>query len=419
MHRIQNYTALARTPARRDALDIIEAGLASIDTAATVRRSVRLHGERLEIAGTHWDLSRFRNIHVIGFGKASCAASAELERILGERIHRGIALSAEARVCQTIDICEASHPVPSEQNVQLTERLVRQCEGINSDDLVIAIVSGGGSAMLTWPASEFTQGVRLYTTANRAGLSIEELNTVRKHISSLKGGGLAKLLYPATVVGLIFSDIPGDAPNLVASGPTYSDPTTIADAQTIIERYHLGEYELRETPKESRYFDHVTNIVLTSNAVALDAMATHARTLGYAVHLEGADLTEEALELTRRLQSHATGHSVVIAGGEARLVVTTSGGVGGRNQHVALSAATALAAGQVFAAIASDGRDNGETAGALIDDGTTARATAAGYSVPDTLRRLNEQPLLEATGDLVFTGSTGSNVSDLYLLLTP
>ncbi|MCC6934243.1 MAG: DUF4147 domain-containing protein [Candidatus Yanofskybacteria bacterium] len=419
MHRIQNYTALARTPARRDALDIIEAGLAAIDTATIVRSTITYRGSILTVGAHSWDLRTFRRVHAIGFGKASCAAAAELERILGDRLNHGIALGTEHRVCQTIDICEASHPLPSERNVELTERLVRQCEGVSSDDLVIVIVSGGGSAMLAWPMSEYAQGVRLYEAANRAGLTIEELNTVRKHISGLKGGGLAKLLYPATVIGIVFSDIPGDAPALVASGPTYPDHTTVADAQAIIDRHRLGSFDLRETPKEPRYFEHVTNIVLASNTVSLDAMAAHARTLGYTAQVIGNDFTGSAQELIHMMRQRSEPHSVVLVGGEARLVIASGGGIGGRNQHVALTAATMLADGQAFAAIASDGRDNGDTAGALVDDSTLERATSCGFSPDTMLQQFNEQPLLAGTGDLVFTGPTGSNVSDLYILLVP
>ncbi|MEK9209163.1 MAG: glycerate-2-kinase family protein, partial [Patescibacteria group bacterium] len=239
MHRIRNYEALASTPVRRDALDIIEAGLIAIDTAMTVRNHVRLDGNNLT-TGTHsYDLSRYRNVHVFGFGKASCQASAVMEQILGTRIHAGISIGTGTNTCRTIKVCEASHPLPSSENVRLSGEIVAQCGTLSAEDLVLIIVSGGGSAMLCWPSSECDQGTRLYEASIRRGLTIRELNVVRKHISSLKGGGLAKLLHPATVVGLIFSDVPGNMPDMVASGPTYPDSSTVADAQAIINKYEL------------------------------------------------------------------------------------------------------------------------------------------------------------------------------------
>lgn len=418
-HRIRNYDSLATTPARRDALDIIEAGFQAIDTAAVVHDRVRLEGDQLTVGTKTYDLNIYRNVHVFGFGKASCQASAALEQILGDRLHAGISIGTRANVCQTIKICEASHPLPSAENVRYSGEMVAECKGLSPEDLVLVVVSGGGSAMLCWPSSECEQGTRLYEASIRKGLAIQELNVVRKHISSLKGGGLAKLLYPATVVGLVFSDVPGNMPDMVASGPTYPDSSTVADAQAIIDRYELGTYALFETPKDASLFKNVTNIVLVSNETALRAMAKTAQNLGYASDIVASDMYDEPPALVARFTVRARPHSAILGGGESRLVIPEQAGHGGRNQHVALTAATALQTGQLFVSIASDGSDNNDSAGAIVDDGTVRRAAESGLDVKDALRKFDEHNLLEKTGALVFTGPTGANVSDLMFLLTP
>ncbi len=419
MHRIRNYDALATTPVRRDALDIIEAGLASIDTATTVRTHVHRNGSTLTIGAHHYDLDAYRHVHVFGFGKASCQASAALENILGNRLHSGISIGTRANVCHTIKVCEASHPLPSLENVRHSGDLVAQCETVSPEDLVLVIVSGGGSAMLCWPSSECDQGTRLYEASIRKGLTIEELNVVRKHLSSLKGGGLAKLLSPATVVGLIFSDVPGNMQDMVASGPTYPDASTIADAQEIIDRYRLGTYELLDTPKDASLFKNVTNIMLVSNESALKMMSQTAQALGYDTQVIASDMYDHPTPLVGRFTAGVRPHSVILGGGESRIIVTAQGGRGGRNQHVALTAAAVLKPGQLFFSIASDGSDNGDSAGAMVDDATIQRATESGFDTADTLRKFNEHSLLEKVQALVFTGPTGANVSDLMMLLTP
>lgn len=413
--RISSRRALERSPAHIDALDILEAGLAAVDTDSVVRESVSMDGETLQVRERAVDLSSFRNIHVIGFGKASCAAASALSEILGNRVTKGVALGTEAKVCRTIDVCEATHPRPSAKNLELSERLVRECEEVGPSDLVIVIVSGGGSAMLCWPQSECDQAGRLYGASLRAGLPIHELNTVRKHLSSLKGGGLAKLLHPATVIGLIFSDVPGGSPELVASGPTYPDPSTIADAQAIIDRYSLGNFTLSETPKELDIFRNVTNIVLVSNQNALDGMASKASSLGYSAVIVGADRYDAPDSLVHFMQSRSSPRTAVIAGGEPTLRVPENAGVGGRNQHTALVAASLLTNEQIFASLASDGIDNGTHAGAIVDAQTPGRADGIGFA--EKIEMFDDTMVLQKTGDIIDTGPTGANVSDLLLLL--
>ncbi len=418
MHRIQNYESLARSPARRDMLDIVEAGLTAIDTRHIIQQSISRDGDTLRILDHTYDLAKFRRIHVIGFGKASCQAAAELERILQDRLFGGVAISNHPSACTVVTVCEATHPMPSAQNVTHSQSLVAYCEQISTDDLVLIIVSGGGSAMLAWPSSECDQGITLYTAANKKGLPILELNTVRKHLSSLKGGGLASLLAPARVVGLIFSDVPGATPDVVASGPTFIDHTTAEDAQHIIDMYDLGTYTLTETPKNPDIFKNVENLILLSNEAALQAMASKANSLGYATKIIASDMYDTPQEMIGRFLSSAQTHTVILGGGEARLMVSKSG-TGGRNGHVALTAAQRISDGAIFASIASDGIDNGSDAGAIVDASTILRASDAGFDIQLALKEFNERPTLTATSDIVITGPTNANVSDLMALLIP
>lgn len=419
MHRIRNFTELARTPAHRDALDILEAGFDAIDTVAAVRRKVQLVGDTLIIASHEYNLHSYRRVHVLGFGKAANQAALELERILGTRIHSGIIISAAPAIFRTLTSYTASHPLPSSENVQHSKVLLAYCdEQVAGDDLVLIIISGGGSAMLCWPASELEQGTRLYAAATRAGLTIHELNTTRKHLSSLKGGGLVAHLHSATIAGLIFSDVPGNTPDLVASGPTYPDSTTLADAQEIINRYALGPFVLTETPKDNAIFARTTNSVIVSNIEALGAMVQTAQRLGYAAKNIAPDLYDEPAKLVARFLKQSRHHSVLVGGGETRLAVSVKNGTGGRNQFLALLAAAHLRNGQIFASIASDGLDNDDSAGAIVDADAVARAASAGFDTSHALRQFDTHPTLAAINDLIFTGATGSNVSDLMLLLT-
>jgi hydroxypyruvate reductase len=205
---------------------------------------------------------------------------------------------------------------------------------------------------------------------------------------------------------------------MVASGPTYPDTSTIEDASAVIERHGLGTYELTETPKDASLFSHVTNIVLVSNRTALDAMAEKATTLGYRPIIAGDDLTDDTRTVVDRLFSSAEHGTVVLGGGEPRFAVPEGVATGGRNQHTALVAASLLRPRQLFASVASDGMDNGLHGGALVDEGTLARARDAGLDITDTISRSDETPFLEKTGDLLEIGPTGTNVSDLLLLIT-
>ncbi|MEY2664388.1 MAG: hypothetical protein RIT04_196 [Candidatus Parcubacteria bacterium] len=416
-----NFTTLATNKNRKDALDIVQAGLNAINTRRIIREAFSLSGNTLTIRGNVFNLDQFKSLHVIGFGKAVCEAVSEIDAILGEHIDGGITISTESGTCETVDIYEGSHPMPSEHNVLISKKIIDLSEKLQKDDLVLVISSGGGSSLLCWPPEECEDGKRLYAEFLKTGGSISELNTVRKHISSIKGGGLAKALYPAHVVGLVFCDVPGGVYADVASGPTYLDTTTIADAQAIISKYSLGSYELKETPKDSMYFEKVLNIPMVSNQTALDAMKVRAQELGFEATIAGNDMYGTPTEVCKHMNQSArtllSDKKVVIAGGEPSLHVPEKHGKGGRNQFVALTFAQNITSGQVFISIGSDGKDNTLAAGAIVDSETSMKIKKAGFDLKQTLENFDSYPALEACGDLIITGSTGANVSDIMLLL--
>lgn len=412
---IKNFDMLATTQARRDVLSIAEAGYGAIDTRAAVHRTLSLEGTLLTAGAESFDLTQFDRVKVLGFGKASCRAVQAIEEILHSRITEGIAIDVRPGTCDIVTVSEGTHPHPSTRNVELTKGVVTMAKS-TPRDLVIVVVSGGGSSLLCWPLSECEQGTRLYDDAVRVGATIEEINTVRKHISSVKGGGLAALLYPATVVALVFCDIPGDDFANVASGPTYYDETTLTDAQNILSHYELTGYKLNETPKDKAVFARVHNIPVVSNTTALAAMEEKAHMLGYEVKNIGAGFYDVPHDLVERMRA-PEGARVCIAAGEPRLIVTKSGGKGGRCQYSSLEALATVAEDETFLAFASDGIDNSDSAGALADTMGKKRAEEAGVSIAEHLDNFDTYGFFEATGDLLFTGETESNVSDLFIHL--
>jgi glycerate 2-kinase len=423
---IQNTSIIATSHKRKDAIAIINAGLSAIDTKEVLTKAVSLEGDMLRIGEQWFDLTRYRSVNIIGFGKVICGAVPVLEHILGDRLRRGVVIGIDAAVCQVVDAFQGTHPMPSHINVQASEKIVELSKDLKENDLVIVIVSGGGSSLLCWPQQECEQGARLYQDFLKVGGTIRELNTVRKHISSIKGGGLMKYLYPAQVVGLIFSDIPGGAYEDIASGPTYRDTTTVADARAVLDKYHLSGYTLNETPKDEKYFKNSINIPLISNEDALMAMKKHAESIGYEATIVSSALYGTPDDIARTFMRHIQEkrHSRVsrlafIAGGEPRVIVPHDHGKGGRNQLMALSMLRHMKdEREVFVSIGSDGRDNGDMAGAIVDLTTKARAQVLGLDIHKAIEHCDAYPFLKAVRDHVETGATDANVSDLMLLLS-
>jgi glycerate-2-kinase len=422
-NRIKNFEELATTENRRSALLVAEAALESLDTVKVMERSVSLRGDVLNVQGENFDLSKFKNIKVVGFGKASYRAALALEKILGPRITAGAVIGLEEGEGKYIKTFAGTHPKPSAQNVLAGQKIFEIVKNSSGDDLLIVLVSGGGSALLCSSEEEREQGIKLYESFLKTGKTIGVLNTVRKHLSVLKGGGLAKIAYPATVIGLVFSDVPGDNFGDVASGPTYKDLSTVADAAKIISDNNLGEFNLMETPKDDKYFEKVRNFVLVSNTTATEAMAAKAAELGFAAHVISTELYDEtnlALEkIFSAKQEQGEKNTVIIAAGESKLKVSDRHGKGGRNSHMALLAACKHKIGEdsVFISLASDGLDNSDAAGAIVDKNTCAKAKGMDMDGEVYLHGFNSYEFFKKTGDMLITGPTGANVSDLMLLL--
>lgn len=416
---IKNYQQLATTPLRCDALSIAEAGLAAIDTKTVLEKALTLEGNLLHIQGTTFNLSTYRHIYIVGFGKVACTAAHTLETIFAGRVREGAVVGVAERVCQVVDTYAGTHPRPSHINYTASKHIEEVARRAGEEDLVLVIISGGGSALLCSSLEECDQGSKLFDAFLSSGGTIEELNTVRKHLSHLKGGGLAKSLYPATVIGLVFSDVPGGDMADVASGPTFRDATTAHDAQAIIDHYDLGTYTLTETPKENYYFDRVHNFLVASNLTALEAMQLCAKTRGYQTELVSAT-SYNTPHVTKQLltKDTPTGSMRCIGGETVLSIPEDTDGTGGRNDYLALAMIDTLKEDQVFVALASDGHDNTEAAGAIVDHETKQKLSASKIDVASKLREFDSFPVIAATGDHLETGILESNVSDLCFLLT-
>lgn len=418
---IKNGAALATTRERKLALDIIEQGLDAIETRSIIRETVSVTDDTLKIENTTYNLKDFNSIRIIGFGKASSPAALALEEMLGKKIAGGVVIDTVQAESRFVTSFQGTHPRPSDQNVAAAQKIVELAKQTDEKDLVLVIVSGGGSALLCYPQSECDQGIRLYDEFLKTGGTIDELNTVRKHLSQLKGGGLAQLLYPATVIGLILSDIPQN-PQSVASGPTYPDKTTVTDAQNIVKKYNLENFPLSETPKDEKYFRKVKNFVIASSMRPLEKMGAYAQGLGLRVKNLSNALYDGPEAMIARFKKEGEGYDVVIGSGETTLVIPAEVDIpnkkgGGRNQYLALSALESLDDTQTFVSIDSDGIDNSDVAGGIADGYTKKKADEAGLSTAQYLKNYNSYEFFEKTGDGIKTGPTGANVSDLMILI--
>jgi glycerate-2-kinase len=417
---IKNFDELATTPNRKMALQIMEAGLDGINTGKVIESAVSIFGNILSVKGKEFDLSKYNKIKVVGFGKASCDAALALEKILGSRIRAGAVIGLNKTTCDYIETFAGTHPRPSPQNTEASRKIYDIVKDSKEDDLIIALVSGGGSALLCSSDEECVQGAKLYDAFLGADKTITEINIIRKHLSSLKGGGLAEIAYPATIIGLIFSDVPGNNFEDVASGPTYKDETTVEDAEKVILENDLGEYNLTETPKDDKYFEKVHNIVLVSNKIAVEAMAEKAKEFGLRGKIFSTELYDDTEVVAKKIFSVEENDTVVLAAGEPRVMIKGKGGKGGRNLHLGLCAIAGeiINPDSVFISFASDGMDNSDVAGAVVDKGITEKAEKMGLHAEDYLNRLDSYSFFEKAGGMIKTGPTGSNVSDLMILLT-
>lgn len=418
-HVIKNFEDLNTNPTRNDALSIIEAGSIAVDTSLVVENTVVLENNILSIKGNKFNLGDYNRVFVIGFGKASSKAVKALEGVLGDKLDGGIVIDKNPTVCNIAQAYQGSHPLPSNGNVDITEKIVALAKDLNEKDLAIAVVSGGGSALLCWPLSELEQGKTLYKDFVSNGGTIEELNTLRKHTSEIKGGGLAKMLYPATVASLILCDVPGDHYEDTASGPTYFDKSTVEDAKKLIEKYEIKDaFTFNETPKDTKFFEKVVNIPFISNKEALEGMSNKAKELGYDVISLGAEMYCTPDVMLAEMVKNLKPKTVVIVGGELSLNLKKEGGVGGRNLFICGQAIDFITDEDAFISFASDGIDNRSVAaGAIVDVDSKNKIKEKNISPAEFLEKDMADELFTSIGDSIITGATGSNVSDLYMML--
>lgn len=423
-HRITNFEEIAVTPLRLNALNILEAGLAAVATGPAVQNAVHLKKQSLKIGSKTYDLKKFKHVYVIGIGKAALDAAVALEEILGDAIAEGIILDTRTGNLKRMHSLAGTHPLPSHSNVLATQKIIDLLEKAGSEDLVIAIVSGGGSALLCQPYDLECEELAAVTQALiKAGATIHELNTVRKHLSRIQGGQLVEIAHPAHVVGLIFSDVPGNDVSMVASGPTVLDTTNVNDAGRILEKYNvmnvcrLEGCNLTETPKNHALFAQVQNEMIVSNEMAVQAMKKSAQQLGYLAKIYSTVINGEAREVGELFASLSKPGRALVAAGETTVTVKGQGR-GGRNLELALGALSHVAPHSLVTSFASDGIDYSPAAGALADAVTLQKSQQKNLDPADYLAENNTYEFFEKTGDLIFTGPTGTNVSDLMLVLS-
>lgn len=416
---IKNLESLAKTPLRRDALLVAEAGLEAISPKNFLPREVRLVGEVLLVKKDEIDLRKFRRIFIVGIGKAALDSAEYLEKILGARVSGGAVIDTRSKKLKRIKSFLGTHPLPSAQNAKATAEIMKIARNTKRGDLIIAIISGGGSSLIFKPkGNSIASARRVFSLLLDSGADIEEINTVRKHISEAHGGNLVRLANPASVLSLVFSDVPFDNPSLVASGPTFLDTTTKKDAQNILSRYGINDIRLSETPKDRKIFSKTKNILLLSNADALKAMEIKAQELGYRTFVGRGFVRGEASEVGEELlRGLKNDGEMVVYGGETLVRVTNKNGKGGRNMDLVLGGLKYLKKGQVLLSIASDGVDNiVDAAGALADREILRKATESGLDPGEFLLTNNSYLFFRRAGGVIKCGKTGSNVSDLMLV---
>ena len=434
---------------RTDARYMFDAALRAADPAAATMRHVVRDGNCLNIGGVPCDLDLFDGIYVVGAGKAGAMMAGAMESILGDRLAGGAVnvKYGHTTPLRRVELVEAGHPLPDAAGVEGTAKIAGLLERLGEDDLVFCLLSGGGSALMPLPVEGVTLAEKQAVTGRllQCGATINEINTIRKHISRVKGGQLARLASPARMVSLVLSDVIGDPLDVIASGPTVPDESTYSDCRAILKRFHL-EHELPpsvirhldagmegtepETPGPGDpVFNRTQNVMIANNRQALDTARNEAEKRGYNTLVLSSSIDGETREIARVYSAMAReiaqhgdpvrSPACVISGGETT-VTLKGGGKGGRNQEFVLAAAAGIEGLErtvVFSA-GTDGTDGPtDAAGAVADGQTLARAAEKGLAADACLDDNDAYHFFEPLGDLVMTGPTHTNVMDLRLLL--
>jgi len=431
-----------------------QAALAAVEPAAAVHRHVHRAGDTLVVSDHQYDLRDYERVFVVGGGKAATPMAAAIADILEDRLTAGVVVTKYGHAIHksptpNLQIIEAGHPVPDENSVRGAQAVADCAAQATERDLVLCLISGGASALLTLPVSGLTlTDLQSLTDALlRSGATINELNTARKHWSRIKGGNLARLVAPATLITLILSDVIGDPLDVIGSGPTVPDPTTATDARKVLERHGRNPwgfrkpqgFKLHETPKPGDpIFARVQNVIVGSNRLAALAAVNQASQLGFTTLLlstyvegEAREVAKVAAALAKGIRAHGDPippPACLVWGGETTVTVRGPG-KGGRNQELALAAALALDGwlGVLLMALATDGSDGPtDGAGAVITGNTVARACALGLDAQTALETSDSYTFFDTLDNrsdrgthpsLLRTGPTGTNVNDLLFVL--
>jgi hydroxypyruvate reductase len=439
---------------RSDAKEIFIGCLTAVDPYSAVKRFILIEGNRLVLGmegepKTEIDLTEFDRISLVGAGKATAPMARAIEELFGKRIQRGM-INLKYGFTEKLaftEIIEAGHPVPDEKGAKGTRKILDFLKSAGEKDLIFSLISGGGSALLPQPAGGITLSEMQEITRSllACGASIDEINTVRKHISSSKGGKMARVAFPATIVNLMLSDVVGDKMDVIASGPFVPDSSTFKDVWEIFIKYDLKgvhaaidehvkaglKGQIPETPKENdKIFDRVFNFIVGSNISALEAASVNAKKLGYKTLILSSMVEGETREVARVHSAIAkeivkTGQpisppSCIISGGETTVTIRGKG-LGGRNQEFCLAAALDLVELPPRVVILSGGTDGNDgptdAAGALVDPLTVMRGKDIGMEAAEFLDNNDAYHFFEKTSDLLMTGPTNTNVMDVRLVL--
>lgn len=445
----------AETPqlrkARNTLIAIMDKAISSVDPSAALNRELEISGTRLEVGTDVIDLSDIERIFVVGGGKASGNMGKAIEKILGKKIEKGIINvpeeTASQHQLQKIELVAAGHPIPNRGSAKGTEEMINLVKDLTEKDLVICLLSGGGSALMVQPADDISLDELQKTNQLllKSGASIQEINAVRKHISEIKGGQLAREAFPAKVVTLIISDVVGDRLDTIASGPTYPDSTTYSEAWKVVKKYELveeipksvakrlksgleGRAPETPAPEKSRFSKSIYEII-AGNRDAIEAAERVGGSRGFNVTTLTKSMQEEAKEVGEELakvakkvlkgEAPVKKPAILLSGGETTVTVEGEG-KGGRNQELALSAVKKISCLEnvTVASFSTDGIDGPtDAAGAVADGFTLEKSESLGLDSEDYLRRNDSYNFFKELGDLLITGPTGTNVMDVACLI--
>jgi len=439
---------------RREIVEAIQAAaLAAVEPGEAVRRAVRRQEDFLFVGQRRYDLTDYDRVWIVGGGKAGAPMAAALWGLLSERVAGGVVnvkvghLLSPGQTCGPVTLVEAGHPTPDEAGQSGATHIVETLSDLTARDLAMVVISGGGSALMPLPAEGVSLADKQAITGAllRCGATIGEINAVRKHLSALKGGQLARLAGPATVVSLILSDVVGNPLDVIASGPTVPDTSTFPDAWHVLENYDLldgappsvmarlragRDGEIPDTPKPGDpAFERVQTVIIGSNEIAAQAAVAKARELGLSRLLLSTFIEGEAREVAKVFAGIGKGMArhgwplsppaCLVAGGETTVTIRGQG-KGGRNQELALAAALAIEGWDDLCVVglATDGTDGPTDAtGAVAWGDTVARARALGLDAETYLANNDSYHFWTALGDLIVTGPTNTNVNDLIFVL--